>query len=273
MKPNKYKLLVVDIDGTLLNRQGKISPADVAAINHATQAGVQVVLSTGRVPQACHWILKELGLDGYHIFFDGALVINPETGHEVYAEPISGELVRQTTEFARRQALHYDIFSSTKYFIEHDDWAVEIRRHFFRLEPVMADFDEISRTERIIKGTVIVRPGEEATLATDFQDHFLGRLAFSWTNTPAYPDVSFINVISPQVSKGKALEELCRRLGVELAEVVAIGDGVNDVSLLKNAGLAVAMGNSPEALRAVAHKITSDVEHSGVAEAITTYLL
>ena len=91
--------------------------------------------------------------------------------------------------------------------------------------------------------------------------------------TPAYPDVDFINVVSPKVSKGKALEELCAFYRVPLSQVVAIGDGANDLSLLKMAGLAVAMGNSVDELKSIADVITEDVDHNGVAEIIKRFLV
>ena len=93
------------------------------------------------------------------------------------------------------------------------------------------------------------------------------------TKTPAYPEVDFINVLAPEVSKGKALEALASYLGIALNEVIAIGDGANDVSLLSKAGLAIAMDNGTAELKAVADYVTLDVDHSGVAAAIERFLL
>ena len=75
-----YKLLVLDVDGTLVNRKGAVSAADRAALRKAAARGVRISLSTGRVIQACLKIIRELSLDGYHIFYDGALVTNLTTG-------------------------------------------------------------------------------------------------------------------------------------------------------------------------------------------------
>ncbi|MDP2919007.1 MAG: Cof-type HAD-IIB family hydrolase [Dehalococcoidia bacterium] len=269
----QYKLLVVDIDGTLLNSRGVISTEDTEAITRVKEKGVRVAVSTGRAAMAAGWVLDHLQLDGYHIFFDGALVFNPVKKREAYAESIEGDLAWQAVEFGRQSNLHIDLSSSTRYFIEKETWAVDIRRQFFRLEPTFADFAEVCKKERVIKATIITRTEAERARALDFQNQFRGRLAFSWTTTPAYPDVDFINVLSPKVSKGKALEELCARLNVSLDEVVAIGDGVNDVSLLKRVGLAVAMGNCVDELKSVAHTVTHDVDHSGVAEAINKFIV
>ena len=270
---NAYKLLVVDIDGTLVNSRGVISDEDIRAIDEARKAGIYVALSTGRAAIASRWVMDHLKLDGYHIFFDGALVYNPENDHEVYAESIDGNLACEAIDFARENKINCDLYTSSRYYIEQESWAVDIRRNFFRINPTFRNLNEVCLQERIIKGTVIVRAPEEKSIAHEFQDKFRGKLSFSWTMTPAYPDVDFINVVSPKVSKGKALEELCAFYRVPLAQVVAVGDGINDLTLLKMAGLAVAMGNSVDELKSIADVITEDVDHNGVAEIIKRFLV
>ncbi len=273
MTTHSYKLLVVDIDGTLLNKNGAILAKDKKALARARDSGIQVSLSTGRVVKACLKILRQLSLDGYHMFFDGALVCNPEKGEEVYVEPISEELVRQMIEFAHLNEINFDLFSTTNYFVERETWVSDIRRDFFGLEPTIVDFTKLWQKERIIKGNLVVSSVEEKAKANYFHLHFKSSLNFSWTRTPAYPDVDFINVVASGVSKGKALEALASFLGIPLTEVIAIGDGTNDIPLLSSAGLAVAMGNASDELKAVADYVTLDVDHNGVAAAINNFLL
>jgi len=265
--------LVVDVDGTLFDKNGAISAGDKNALARVRDLGIQVSLSTGRVVQTCLGIISQLSLDGYHIFFDGALVADPENGQEVYVKPISEELVRQIVEFAHRSETNLDLYSATNFFAERETWATDIRRRFFGLQPIIADFSGLWPEERIIKGTLVVRSPEERAKAESFCLHFRSSLSFSWTKTPAYPEVDFINVVAPDVSKGKALEALVSHLGMTLTEVIAIGDGTNDISLLSMAGLAVAMENAPEELKEVADHITLDVERNGVAAAVKKFLL
>ena len=273
MIDNRYKLLVVDIDGTLLDKNGVISDENKDALAGAGGSGIQVSLSTGRVVKACLGIIDQLSLDGYHIFFDGALVANSKSGQEVYVKPISEECVRQVIEFAHQHEIDLDLYSATRYFVERETWATDIRRDFFGLEPTVVDFSQLWQKERIIKGTLVVFSAEERAKADDFRLHFKSSLSFSRTQTPAYPGVDFINVVDPEVSKGKALEALASFLGIPLTGVIAIGDGINDVSLLSLAGLAVAMGNATDELKAVADHVTLDVDHNGVAAAIKKFLL
>ncbi|MDD5081910.1 MAG: Cof-type HAD-IIB family hydrolase [Dehalococcoidales bacterium] len=266
-----YKLLVADIDGTLLDRKGAISTEDRNAIARAVSMGVRVSLCTGRVMLACRKIIGQLALDGYHIFADGALVSNPETGEEVYTKAIDAGVVRKAADFAHRNEVNMDFFSSTSYYIERENWVSDIRRNFFGIEPTIIDFAELWRKEKIIKGTMVVASVEDRHKADTFCRSFAGTLGFSWTKTPAYPDIDFINVLAPDVSKGKALEALASFLGIPLAAVMAIGNGVNDIPLLSAAGLAVAMGDAPDDVKSVADYVTLDVDHNGLAAAIDKF--
>ena len=264
------------MDGTLLGRDGNISTENKEAIAQACSLGVKVSLSTGRTLQSGLKVINQLPLDGYHIFFDGALVTDPEQNKEVYIQLISKRLVREAVEFAHVNEINLELFSATQYFIERETWASDIRRQYFGILPALTDFTNIWERERIIKGTVAVSSAEERAKADSLCRRFEGdldNLTFSWTSTPAYPNVDFVNIVARGVSKGRALEALTSYLAIPLAEVMAIGDERNDVSLLATAGLAVAMGNAAAEVKAVADYITLDVDRSGVAAAIKKFLL
>jgi hypothetical protein len=267
----KYKLLVVDIDGTLLGRDGSISVDNREALAKVRDLGIAVSLSTGRAVQACLPIINQLSLDGYHIFFDGALVSN--LGEEVYSKPLDKGVVREAVEFVQRNDIYLELYSTTHYFIEWENWATEIHRQYFKLEPTVVDFTDLWSRERIIKGGLMTRSAEEMAKARSFRLQFDRSLHLSVARSPAFPGVEFTNVLAPEVSKGKALEALASHLGVSLGEVMAVGDGTNDIPPLSLVGLAVAMNNAPDEVKAVAHHITLDVDHNGLAAAIKKFLL
>jgi Cof subfamily protein (haloacid dehalogenase superfamily) len=266
-----YKLLVVDIDGTLLGSRGGISEEDKQALAAARRVGVKVCLSTGRASQGCHWVIDELSLDGYHIFFDGALVWGVD--RELYVEPLDMGVVREVVDFVRQNDIYLELYSATDYFVEWENWATEIHRNYFKLEPRVIDFGHLRGGQKFVKGGLITRDEEEVAKARSFRTRFDRSLRFSVARSPAYPGVEFINVLAPEVSKGKALTTLAAHLGIPLSEVMAIGDGTNDISLLSVAGLAVAMGNATDEVKAVAHEVTEDVSESGVAAAVNRFLL
>jgi len=273
MTDKPYKLLVVDIDGTLMNRDGVISAEDTVTLARAGKLGVRTALSTGRVVQSSLGVLDHLSLDGYHIFFDGALVYNPKTNRELYVSQIKNEPLEQIIDFTHGLGLDIDLYSITDYFVSRETWVTDIRRNFYDLHPVVAELKKVMLEEKIIKGAIVVASPEEKAKAAEIRHRFADRFNFSFTGTPAYPDIDFINVIAPDVSKGKALEALASFLEIPLAQVMAVGDGTNDISLLSTAGLAVAMDNAPDELKAVADYVTLDVANSGVAGAVSRFIL
>jgi len=276
VKNNPYKLLVIDVDGTLLGRDRDISTENREAIAQACGLGIKVSLSTGRTMQSGLKVINQLPLDGCHIFFDGALVADLKQYKEIYVRLVSKALVQEAVEFARLHDINLELFSATQYFIERETWASDIRRQYFGIQPTLADFTNIWEREKIIKGTVAVSSAEERAKADILCHRFEGdldSLTFSWTSTPAYPDVDFVNIVARGVSKGKALEALASHLAIPLTEVMAIGDQRNDVSLLATAGLAIAMDNAIAEVKAVADYITLDVDQNGVAAAIKKFLL
>jgi len=270
---NPYKLLVVDIDGTLVMRADEISAADRAALAEVRKRGIHVSLCTGRAQVTGRLIVDNLGLDGYHMFFDGGLVGNPHTGEVVYARPLSQEVVRRSVEFAHQNRMILDLFSATGYFAEQESWVTDIRRDYFGIVPTIINFDHLPEGEKVIKGTLVVRSPEEKAGAERFRRHFDGDLTLSKTVTPAFADVDFVNVVALGVSKRGALEALVKRLGISLEQVMAIGDGVNDMPVIEAAGLGVAMGNAPDKVKGIADYVTLDADHSGVAAAIKKFLL
>ena len=269
---SEYKLLVVDLDGTLVDGNGAISDEDEKALAGAAAAGVTVSLSTGRVIKACQKIIERLSLNGHHIFFDGALVSDPSQNEEIYCRPIEGELVKQAVEFARANDIYLELYNEEQFFAERENWSDDVHYNFFGVAPTIIDFNGIWRRERIIKAEMVVREQGEREKSELFQEEFNGRLRFSIARSPAFPEIDFINIINSVVSKGEALKILASFLGISTKEIIAIGDGLNDIPLLEAAGLAVAMGNAFPEVKQVADYITLDVEHSGVAAAVRKFL-
>ncbi|MFC1898758.1 Cof-type HAD-IIB family hydrolase [Chloroflexota bacterium] len=269
---NPYELLMLDIDGTILDGNRNISAADREAISKVRDLGIKISLSTGRVVEGSLDIISDLSLDNYHIFFDGALVSNPNSGKEIFAKPIDKEIVGRAVNFAHENEIALNLYSSKNYFIEKEDWASNLRKEFYHTKPILSDFNQLWREERIIKGALTLRSPEDRAKAELLYREFSDVLNISYTKTPAFTDIDFINILAPGVSKGNSLERLAEYLGIPLAKTIAVGDGPNDVSLLAVAGLAIAMGNAPDNLRDVADFVTLDVNHSGLSKAISKFI-
>ena len=264
----KYKMVVVDIDGTLVDKHGSIAPEDKYAVARLNNSSVVVALCTGRIVSTTMPIIEELGLKTFDIFYDGALIYNPGNMSTLYTQPLDQSVVREAIDFSRQNNIYLELYSSEKFFSERPNWSDEVHRKFFHVEPTFVNFDDIWNKERILKAEVIVHNDEEAVKAKLFKDNFGDRLRYSIARSPAYPEIDFINIVNPQVSKGVALKKLMEHYGYLPSEVIAIGDGLNDIPLLEAAGVSVAMGNAFPEVKQVSDYITLNIEQHGVAAAI-----
>ena len=267
----KYKMVVIDVDGTLVDKNGQIADEDKLAVRRLLNSYIVVVLSTGRVIQATVPVINELGLKGFHIFYDGALVYNPQNMATFYAKGLDKSIVREAIEFTRKNNMYLEIYSSEKFFAERPNWSDDIHRKFFHIAPDIVNFDDVWNTERILKAEMVIHSDEEAVQVKEFKDNFGAGFNYSIARSPAYPEVDFINILNPEVSKGAALKMMMDSYGHLPSEVIAIGDGLNDISLLEAAGISVAMGNAPDEVKQVSDYITLNVEQHGVAAAVNFF--
>lgn len=267
----KYKLVVIDVDGTLVDQDGKLADEDKLAIARLVKSYIKVALCTGRVLHTTLPIIEALNLSTPHIMFDGALIDSPLGHATLYRKPILPEVVEEAVAYCRANDIYLELYSREVFFAERENWSDDVHRKFFRIEPAFVCFDGIWERETILKAELVVHSPEEAKKAKGFADQFNGRLGFSIARTPAYPDVEFLNIVNPEVSKGAALNYLASEIGAYRTEIIAIGDGLNDISLLKEAGNAVAMGDAPDEVKQVCQYTTLDVQHHGVAAAINYF--
>ena len=266
-------MLVLDVDGTLVDAKGNINKRDIEAIHKATESGVTVALSTGRVTLACNRVLKELDLDGYHIFFDGALVVNPHTGDVVHSRPIKKESVLAAVDHCREKNAYLELYSHSAFYADKANWTDEIHRLFFNVSISLEDLARVGQSNDILKMGTIAKHEDEFAQANELMSKFKDVLRFSIARSPAFPGVDFFNILDPEVSKGNALKVLCKYLGIPVEQTLAIGDGLNDISLIQSAGLGVAMGNAFPEVKEVADQVTQSVDQGGVSRAIHNYIL
>jgi Cof subfamily protein (haloacid dehalogenase superfamily) len=264
--------MVSDIDGTLANKDGIISNADLAALQRIYRSGVKISVCTGRAAFGCHKILNQLSFAGFHIFFDGALVTNTNLTETIYSKSIPEHGLEPVCDLARYHGMALELFSGTQYFIDQESLLADRHGQLMDLKPRVTDLSAVCRSEKLFLGCLVIPAAAEKKTLAIFSG-LESQLRFISTTHPACPDLRFINITHKEVSKGQALEALILHLGLPPESVVAIGDGQNDIPLLTAAGQAVAMGNSPAELKAVADYITADVDHNGLAQAIQHYFL
>jgi Cof subfamily protein (haloacid dehalogenase superfamily) len=277
-RPTSIRLIATDIDGTLLNPQFQISPNDLAALRHAHDSGIEIVLVTGRRHTFALPIAQQLGFDLWLISSNGAVTrsLSGETFHrDLMPRQTCLELVGSVQEFRGNTVLTFDKETKGAIVIEHlDDLNASIRRW---LEKNMAYID-------------FVIPIEDALVTDPVQAMFCGSMTRMHKALCAlrhagmdsrvtvlrteYPerDLSMIDVLNASCSKGHALARWAAHQGYDRSEVMAIGDNHNDIEMLEFAGHPVIMGNACEDLRSRGWQLTGSNGECGVAAAIEKLL-
>jgi Cof subfamily protein (haloacid dehalogenase superfamily) len=268
------RLLASDIDGTLLNPQFQISSGDLAALRHAHDSGIEVVLVTGRRHTFALPIAKQLGFDLWLISSNGAVTrsLAGETFHrDLMPREICRELCRTMQAFRGNTVLTFDNESKGAIVLEHlDELNASIRRW---LEKNMAYIEFVVPIENALVSDPVqamfcgsmVRMGD--ALRTLEASGMGDRITVLRTEYPER-DLSMIDVLNTGCSKGHALERWAAHRGYRREQVMAIGDNHNDVEMLEFAGHPVIMGNACEELRGRGWSVTLGNDRCGVAAAV-----
>ncbi len=268
----RFKLLVTDVDGTLLGPDGQISGENHAAIRSLVERGIPVALCTGRSIVSCRKIIDLAGLrDQNHIFYDGALVGSVDGRDPVHSVYLAPALVKEMVEFAAENGIDLELAALQGSFSERETWSARIKPALFGHPVAIGPLNGVWERESIIRGSLTIREQGDQELADLFTARFKDDLCLSPAHSPEFPDVIFLNLISPGLSKGKAIEALVNHLGITTAEVVAVGDWLNDLPMLETAGMAVAMGNAHPDVKAVADYVTLSAAEDGLAHAIRRF--
>jgi len=273
-KSGSIRLLASDIDGTLLNPQFQIAESDLTAMRRAHDAGIEVVLVTGRRHTFALPIAQQLGFDFWLISSNGAVTrsLAGETFHrDLMPREICRELCAAMQDFRGHTVLQFDKDSKGAIVLEHlDDLNVSIQRW---LEKNMAYIEFVVPLEKALVSDPVQAMfcgsmGRMREALAALQAGGMGnRVTILRTEYPQR-DLSMIDVLNTGCSKGHALERWAAHRGYRREEVMAIGDNHNDVEMLEFAGHPVIMGNACEELRERGWSVTLGNDQCGVAAAI-----
>lgn len=268
----KYKLLVLDVDGTLLNDEREISKRTLTALLKVQQMGVRIVLASGRPTYGLMPLAKALELGNYGGFvlsYNGCQIIKAQNGEILFERRINPEMLPYLEKKARKN--DFSIFTY------HDDTLI-----------TDSPDNEYIKNEALLNNLKIIKEDEFST-AIDFapckcmlvsdekealiglEQHWKKRLAGTLDAFRSEP--YFLEVVPCGVDKANTLGALLEYLGVTREEVIAIGDGVCDVTMLQLAGMGVAMGHSQDSVKVCADYVTASNEEDGVALAVEKLIL
>ena len=268
----KYKLLVLDVDGTLLNNEKQISKRTLSALLKVQHMGIRIVLASGRptsglIPLANALELGNFG--GFILSYNGCQVIKADNGEVMFERRINPEQIPYLEKKSRKN--NFSIFTY------HDDYILtdnasdpHIRREAELNNLKIVEEEEFSIAIDFAPcKCVLVSDDEEALRG--LENHWKRRLDGVLDVFPSEP--YFLEVVPCGVDKANTLALLMEQLGVTREEVIAFGDGVADVTMLQLAGKSVAMGHAPDSVKVCADYVTASNEEDGVAQAVEKLIL
>jgi Cof subfamily protein (haloacid dehalogenase superfamily) len=258
-----FRLLALDLDGTLLTPSHQIPDRTKAAIQEARERGVTPVIVTGRMQRSAAPYAAQLGLEGLPmVTYNGAFVSLFPSTEPLYHEPLPTAVARQFAAFCEQEGIYVQGYQ--------DD-----RLRIPAKTPEAIAYQGLAGVEGEVVGPlsawiaapqtkmVAISTAERIAALKPVVQELLGEAANVTISNPTY-----LEVMSSQVSKGRALAAVAERLGVKQSEVLAIGDGLNDLEMLRWAGTGVAMGHAHDQLKAQADWVTTEGPGDGVWEAM-----
>ena len=266
--PMKYRLICADIDGTLVTGDNRLLAGTADAVRRAVKAGAHFALVSARPPVGMTYLLERMGLsDQYIIAFGGACIMR--IGEPpLYEETMPFSWVDELHGKSEEYPLSLSVYSGQELFVERINARVLKEQTIARAVPQLLNWDDIRR--RAGDPTKLLYLDEPEKLV-EFENwavaEFRGRLNI-YRSKPDY-----LEVCAPRSTKMGSIRLLAGKLGVKDSEIMAIGDNYNDISMLEEAGLGVAMANAPDEVKRRAGAVTLSNEEDGVGEAIRRFVL
>ncbi len=260
----KFKLVALDLDGTLLNNELKITARAANAIREAEKKGVKVTICTGRMFASAYQFAEELEINVPLITYNGALVKNSIDKKVLYERYLPLEEARHVIELCRQYDCQINLYLNDKLYVEKaSEWA---KRYAKRVKVPLYEVDDLLEL-LTVPPIKILAMGEENTLEKIRNELFDRDLYI----TKSHPH--FLEILNNEATKGKGLNAVGQTLGINRKEILAIGDNENDIEMFKYAGYAVAMENAAEFVKNYADYVTKSNNEDGVAAAIEKLIL
>ncbi|MBO9598767.1 MAG: HAD family phosphatase [Cohnella sp.] len=261
----KFRIIALDVDGTLLNDHHELTPRVRDAVRAAARNGAEIVLCTGRGSTSALPVLAELGLEGTMITHNGASIVDSATRSAIAETAIPFEPALRYIHFARERGIHFDMNTAFDLYVERlNDQTTQMYERMLARPIIRTEAEGLP--EGLVKLSLFATKDVLDEAETDWK---------TWQHelqTVRSGDF-FIDVQHKEASKGAALRQLAEMRGVPSGQVLAIGNYYNDLGMISFAGLGVAMDNSPEEVKAIADEVTLSNNEDGVAHTLEKHAL
>ena len=288
-----YKLIAIDIDGTLLNSYGEVSDKNKQAIEKVLQKNIEVVLTSGRMPDAILPIANEINANKYIISGNGAMIYDMQNDEVIYNNYMKKEKVLEIIDICEKNNMFYNLYTNdtiiTKslnynvlYYNHENKKNKEDKKIKINIVEDIYKYVKEYRGEDFLKFTIcdnneIVFRGVINKLKTIknvdvLEVSHMSRKIINYGSREYEISYFYTEISNENVNKWTAIEKLIEIMGISKEEVLAIGDNINDQEMIRNAGVGIATGNSSPKIKEIADAVVASNNESGVSEAIEKYI-
>ncbi|UPO90125.1 Cof-type HAD-IIB family hydrolase [Niallia sp. Man26] len=265
------KLVAVDLDGTLLNYEKQVSEKNKKAIQEAYKSGIKIVIATGRSLISARDIFNNLGIDGYLIVLNGALVKEGMSNKTLFCSRLPKEALVKSLEVGYQEGATVIFNTENRNYHIPFTGNGESKQDFLKMRGDVVEMDFKKMMEILQTDTPKIM---KVAFASDDSKRLkrIQRLMNEENFNPVFSDTHLIEMMDFGINKGSSLLKICQQLNIDPNDIVAFGDQENDMQMIQLAGLGIAMGNATNKLKVVADEIIGMNNESAVGEKIISLL-
>lgn len=289
-----YKLVAIDLDGTLLNSFGEVTENTKKVLIEAKEKGIEIVLASGRPISSTKSLAVEIGLDNYIISGNGAVVYDIKNEEVVYDKFLTKEQVFNVIDVCEANSIFYNIYTEDEvitkslnynvlFYHKENIKKIEEKRTHINVVSNVKEYIEHTGNTKFLKITVcdeskmifngIIRKLKELGGLDILNVEHMSKKRFKLGTEEVSIEYHYTEITNENVNKWTAIEYLLNKLNIDKNDVVAIGDNINDREMIENSGLGIVMGNSNPIMKEIGNVVVADNNSEGVLEAFNKYIL
>lgn len=263
MNDMKYKLLALDMDGTLLNSESRLEKENVEAIKKCLDKGVKVVLASGREFNAIKKYIDRLNITGELATINGAVIVKAENKQIIKMHTVDKNMYKEIISKLREENINYIVFDQENSYVDKENPEFDyLREKNICVCLNIKDCMEIEHVTKIV-----------GVCFTEEEKNKFNRIIEPYNIPVMQTGPYYFELGNEDISKKYAIEYIAKINNIKKEEVIAVGDSENDIEMIKYAGLGVAMGNAYDNVKKVSDYVTDTNDNHGVSKVIEKFIL
>ncbi|WP_138206829.1 Cof-type HAD-IIB family hydrolase [Haloimpatiens lingqiaonensis] len=263
MNNMKYKLLALDMDGTLLNSESRLEKENIESIKKCLDKGVKVVLASGREFNAIKKYVDKLNITEELVTINGAVIVRAENKQIVKIHTMDKKMCKEIISKLREENISYIVFDKENSYVDKENSEFEyIREKSIAVCLNVQDCNDIEDITKIV-----------GVCFTEEEKNKFNKIIKPYNVPVMQTGTYYFEIGNEDISKKYAIEYIAKINNIKREEVIAVGDSENDIEMIKYAGLGVAMGNAYDNVKKISDYVTDTNDNHGVSKVIEKFIL